>query len=55
MSAVGRLGAVCYSLRVSGRRDKVEQGVHSVVPETGITLDAGLFGENVIVLPFEVG
>ena len=33
--------------------DEVQQHVHTVVPEAGITLDARLLGENVVVLPLE--
>jgi hypothetical protein len=39
---------------VSGRRDKVEQGVDSIVPEPRITLDTRLFGQDIIVLALEV-
>ena len=34
--------------------DEVEQGVYAVVTEPGVTLDAGLLREDVVVLPFEV-
>ena len=40
--------------RVTRRGDKVEQRVDTVIPETGITLDPGLFGKDIVVLPFEV-
>ena len=43
------------SLRMTGRRDKVQQGMHSVVPEPRVPLDSGLFGENAVVLTFKVG
>jgi hypothetical protein len=33
--------------------DEVQQHVHTIVAETGVTLDAGLLGENVIVLSLE--
>lgn len=39
---------------MAGRGDEVEHGVDTVVPETGVTLNARLLGENIIVLPFEV-
>jgi hypothetical protein len=39
---------------VTGGCDEVEQNVHAVVPEAGISLDSGLFGENVIILSLEV-
>lgn len=34
--------------------DKVEQRVDAVVPEAGVTLDARLHGENIIILALEV-
>jgi hypothetical protein len=34
--------------------DEVEQGMNTVVPETRVTLDAGLFGQDVVVLALEV-
>lgn len=34
--------------------DEVEEGVHPVVPETGVTFDTGLLSENVIVLALQV-
>ena len=34
--------------------DEVEEGVHPVVPETGVAFDTGLLSENVIVLAFKV-
>jgi hypothetical protein len=40
--------------RVSSGRDKVEKGVDTIVPETGVTLDARFFGQNVVVLTLEV-
>jgi hypothetical protein len=39
---------------VSGGGDKVEQGVDAVVAEARVTLDARLFGEDVVVLALEV-
>jgi hypothetical protein len=39
---------------VTGRCDEVEQDVNTVVAESGVTLDTGLFGKNVIVLALEV-
>ena len=33
--------------------DEVEEGVDTVVAESRVTLDSGLFGKNVIVLSFE--
>lgn len=41
-------------VRMSGGRDKVKEGVYTVVPEPGVTFDPRFLGENVIVLPFEV-
>jgi hypothetical protein len=34
--------------------DKVEKGVNSIVPETGVTLDTRFFSQNVVVLALEV-
>jgi hypothetical protein len=34
--------------------DEVEHSMDSVVPEARVTLDTGLLGENVVVLPLEV-
>ena len=39
---------------MAGRGDEVKHGVDTVVPEAGVTLNARLLRENVIVLPFEV-
>lgn len=39
---------------MAGWGDKVEQAVHAVVPEPGVTLDPGLLGNNVVVFPLEV-
>lgn len=41
-------------VRMTGRRDEVQQSMDSVIPETGITFDARLFGKNVVVLTLEV-
>lgn len=40
--------------RMAGRRDEVQQGVHSVVFEARITLDPGLHSQDVVVLALEV-
>ena len=40
--------------RVTRGRDKVEEGVNTVVPEAGVTLDTRLLGQDVVVLAFEV-
>ena len=34
--------------------DKVEESMDTVVPESWITLDAGLFRQNVIILTFQI-
>ncbi len=39
---------------MAGWGDEVKEGVHAVVSETGITLDAGFFSKDVVVLAFEV-
>jgi hypothetical protein len=38
---------------VAGGGDEVQQHVHTVVAEAGVTLDTALLGKNVIVLPLE--
>lgn len=35
-------------------RDEVEQGMHSVIPETRVTPDPGLFSEDIVILAFKV-
>ena len=40
--------------RVASRRNEVEKGVDSVVPEARVTLDTRLFGKNVVVLAFKI-
>lgn len=39
---------------MTGRGDKVEEGVHAIVAEAGVTLDARLFCEDIVVLPLDV-
>jgi hypothetical protein len=39
---------------VTGGWDEVEKGMNTVVPETRVTLDTGLFGQDVVVLALEV-
>ena len=39
---------------VASGGDKVEERMHAVVSEAGVTLDAGLLSQNVIVLSLEV-
>jgi len=34
--------------------DKVEKGMDTVIPESRVTLDTGLFGKNIIILTFKV-
>lgn len=43
-----------FAETVAGRCDEVEQHVHTVVPETGVTLNARLLCKNVIILALEV-
>ena len=40
--------------RVTGWGDEVEQAVNTVIPKPGVTLDARLLGQNVIILAFEM-
>jgi hypothetical protein len=39
---------------MSSRRNKVQQGVHTLILEPRVPSDPGFFGENVVVLQFEV-
>lgn len=39
---------------VASGRDEIEEGVDPVVPKTGVTLDARLFRENIVVLALEI-
>lgn len=39
---------------MAGGCDEVEKGVNAVIAETRITLDAGLFGNDIVVLSLEV-
>ena len=39
---------------MSGGRDEIEKRMHAIISETGVSLDAGLFRKNVIILTFEV-
>ena len=39
---------------MASRRNEVEQGVHPVVPEARVTLDTRLFGQDIIVLAFDI-
>jgi hypothetical protein len=39
---------------MAGRGDEVEKNVDSIVAEAWVTLDTGLLGENIVVLPLQV-
>lgn len=39
---------------MSSRGDEVEEGVDTVVPEAGVTLDARFFGQDVVILTLKV-
>jgi len=39
---------------MAGRCDKVEKSMDTVVAESGVTLDTGLFCQNIIVLSLKV-
>jgi len=41
-------------LPMARRGDEVEHGVDTVISESGVTLNTGLLGKNVIVLSLEV-
>jgi hypothetical protein len=34
--------------------DEIQHGVDAVVPEAGVTLDTGLFGQNIVILSLEI-
>ena len=34
--------------------DEVEHDVHAIIPEAGITLDAALLSQNIVILALEV-
>jgi len=37
---------------MAGRGDKIEEGMDTVVTESGVTLDTRLLGKNIIILTF---
>jgi hypothetical protein len=39
---------------MTGGGDKVKEGVDSVIPEAGVSFNPGLFGEDIVVLSFQV-
>jgi len=39
---------------VTGRSDEVEEGMHTVVAESRVTLNTRLLGKNVVVLALKV-
>jgi hypothetical protein len=42
-------------VRMTGRRDEVQQSMHSVVSGPRVSLDPGFFSEDLVVLPLEIG
>ena len=42
------------NIRVTSGRDKIEEGMDTVVPEARVTLDTRLLSENVVVLTLEM-
>lgn len=52
--AVGSLDAYKPFIPMTGWGNEVEKYVDTVVAESRITLDTGLFSQNIIILPFEV-
>lgn len=50
----GSSGMEYSDIRVAGGRDKVEECMNSVVPEAWITLNAGLLGQDIVILAFEI-
>lgn len=39
---------------MAGWGDEVQEGVHAIVAESGVTLDSGFLSENVVILALEV-
>ena len=39
---------------MAGRRDKVEESVNAVVPESRVTLDTRLLSQDIVILALEV-
>lgn len=39
---------------MASRSDEVEQGMNTIITESWITFNAGLFCKNVVVLPLEI-
>jgi hypothetical protein len=39
---------------MASRSDKVEKGVDSVIPESWVSFDSRLFGENIVILSFQI-
>lgn len=39
---------------MTSRGDEVQHGMHSVVPESGVTLDARLLSQDIVILSLEV-
>lgn len=37
-----------------GRSDEIQENVHTVISEPGVSLDSRLFREDIIILAFEV-
>lgn len=42
------------ALPMTGRSDEIEEDVHTVVPEPWVTLDPGLLGQDIVVLPLKI-
>ena len=45
---------VSENVPMASRGDEVEESVHTIVAETGVTLDTRLLGENIIVLSLKI-
>jgi hypothetical protein len=54
MSAISTVVVEKGNEPVTSRCDKVKEGVDTVVPEAGVTLDTGLLSKNIIVLSLKV-
>lgn len=39
---------------MASRGDKIEKNVYTIIAEAGVALDARLFRQDVVVLPFKV-
>lgn len=53
-ASVSDASQVVANARVTSWGDEVEQAVDAVIPKPGVTLDTRLFGQNIVILAFEM-